>query len=210
MNNNERCLTKQVFPIHVAVQPTVLLNVLNEEGKISRSHGIPTDILQAQAAAIGAPLATVSASWEAYESEFVGALTRLKQQHNLSAAVYGDVDIQQHRDWEEKVSAAAGLAAVLPLWGRDRAALMSELLGAGVEAVVVSCKAELAPRFLGRTMTEGLVQELVAEGIDPCGEAGEYHSLVVDCPGLFRQRVGVDVGATLQHGSYCFAELRLY
>ncbi|MGL1133885.1 hypothetical protein ACSTLP_24720, partial [Vibrio parahaemolyticus] len=93
-------------------------------GKISRSHGIPKNILQAQADAMGIPLYTVASSWNDYEEKFTNALITLKNLYNLSHAVFGDIDLQPHRDWEEKVCAKAGLEAYLPLWQQHRLALV--------------------------------------------------------------------------------------
>ena len=92
--------------------PKVLLNVLNEEGKISRSHGIPSAILQQQAAEPGLPVKLISSSWNDYEKNFTTALRSLKEEYRLGHAVFGDIDLQAHRDWEEKVCAAARLEAV--------------------------------------------------------------------------------------------------
>ena len=83
--------------------PKVLLNVLNEEGKISRSHGIPKHILQQQANSIGLPIKLINSSWQNYEVNFVAALQQLTSTHNLSHAVFGDIDLQAHKDWEEMV-----------------------------------------------------------------------------------------------------------
>jgi diphthine-ammonia ligase len=102
---------------------TVLLNVLNEAGKISRSHGIPSAILQMQADAAGLPIQLISSSWEEYEMHFTNALETLQQKFNLTHAVFGDIDLQAHRDWEEKVCTNAGLTAVLPYGNRIGAGL---------------------------------------------------------------------------------------
>src|ERR1700741_5384268 len=101
-------------------RPRVLLNVLNEEGKISRSHGIPYSILQEQANAAGLHLHCISSSWRDYEMHFTNALKELKDGFQLTYAVFGDIDLQAHRDWEEKVCANAELTAILPLWKQDR------------------------------------------------------------------------------------------
>lgn len=69
--------------------PKVLLNVLNEEGKISRSHGIPAAIQEAQAVTAGLPIRLISSSWLDYEKTFVSALAKLKEQYNVSHAVFG-------------------------------------------------------------------------------------------------------------------------
>lgn len=188
--------------------PEVLLNVLNEEGKISRSHGIPSGILQAQANASGLPIHLISGSWDTYEINFTGALAKLKEQYKLTHAVFGDIDLQPHRDWEEKVCTHAGLTAILPLWQQDRKKLVLQMLSNGIETMIVSCNNIMGERFLGKTITVELVDELEALGIDACGENGEFHTLVLNCP-LFRNPVSVAVLRTLQHENYWFSELAL-
>jgi diphthine-ammonia ligase len=162
--------------------PAVLLNVLNEEGKISRSHGIPSAILEAQAEAAGLPIHLISSSWQDYEKNFTGALSQLKQQYNLSHAVFGDIDLQPHRDWEEKVCGNAGLTAILPLWQQDRKELVMQMLNSNIETMIVSCNTVMGERFLGKIITPALVDELESVGVDVCGENGEFHTLVLNCP----------------------------
>src|SRR4249920_4270952 len=86
------------FALMQAIQlgyiPKVLLNVLNEEGKISRSHGIPSAILQKQAAAADLPIHLISSSWPEYEKHFTNALQELKNKYQLTHAVFGDIDLQ--------------------------------------------------------------------------------------------------------------------
>ncbi|NCI46005.1 Dph6-related ATP pyrophosphatase [Sediminibacterium soli] len=194
--------------MQLGVVPLVLLNVLNEAGRISRSHGIPSDILEAQAAAAGLPIHLISSSWQDYEPNFKQALTELKTAYNLQQAVFGDIDLQPHRDWEEKVCAAVGLTALLPLWQRERKALVMQMLQSGIETIIVSCNSVMGERFLGKTITPSLIEELEALGIDACGENGEYHTLVLHCP-LFRNRIPVAVTGTAQHEHYWFSSLKL-
>jgi diphthine-ammonia ligase len=187
--------------------PKVLLNVLNEEGKISRSHGIPSSILQAQADAAGLPIHLISSSWSDYEQNFTNALSTLKEQYQLSHAVFGDIDLQPHRDWEEKVCDNAGLTAVLPLWKQERKQLVLQMVEAGIETMIVSCNEVMGERFIGQIISPALVDELEAMGIDACGENGEYHTLVLDCP-LFKERINVSVKNKLLHEKYWFSELQ--
>lgn len=188
--------------------PKVLLNVLNEEGKISRSHGIPSAILQAQATAAGLPIHLISSSWQDYELNFTGALSQLKERYQLSHAVFGDIDLQPHRDWEEKVCANAGLTAVLPLWQQNRKELVIQMLNSGIETMIVSCNSVMGERFLGKKISIELIDELEALGVDACGENGEFHTLVLNCP-LFTHAISVEVLHTLQHENYWFTELVL-
>ncbi len=185
-------------------EPKVLLNVLNEDGKISRSHGIPAAILQQQAAAIGIPIHLISSSWEEYEKRFGTALLNLKERYDLNYAVFGDIDLQAHRDWEEKVCEKAGLSAILPLWQQDRKQLVLKMLENGMETIIVSCNEKMGSGFIGRTLTPSLLDELEYLAIDACGENGEYHTLVVNCP-LFNQRVDVKLKGMRQHSNYWFA-----
>lgn len=189
-------------------RPQVLLNVLNEEGRISRSHGIPAAILEAQAAAMQVPIHLISSSWQEYETKFVAALQALGKQYALTHAVFGDIDLQAHRDWEEKVCAQAGLTALLPLWQQNRKALVYQMLDAGIETMIVSCNTTMGERFLGKMLTPELVAELESLGVDVCGENGEFHTLVLHCP-LFSQSLKVLTGKKLLHNGYWFTELAL-
>jgi diphthine-ammonia ligase len=185
-------------------QPQVLLNVLNEDGKISRSHGIPSAILKRQAASAGLPIHLISSSWEEYEKHFTAALTLLKTEYALEYAVFGDIDLQPHRDWEEKVCTNAGLTAVLPLWQQNRKELVMKMLDSGIETIIISCNEIMGERFIGSTITPALVDELESMGIDACGENGEYHTLVLNCP-LFKNRLtDITVKQKVNHKGYWF------
>ena len=189
--------------MHVGYVPKVLLNVLNEEGKISRSHGIPLEILQSQAKAACLPLHAISSSWNDYEQKFTASLVELREKFSLTHAIFGDIDLQAHRDWEEKVCNAAGLTAVLPIWKQDRKKLVVQMLEAGIETMIVSCNEKMGERFLGKMISVPLITELEAMGIDPCGENGEYHTLVLDCP-LFSEPVKVTSKEKILHDKYWF------
>ncbi len=216
MNKNSLCSWSggkdSCFALMQAIQygfdPKVLLNVLNEEGQISRSHGIPYSILQAQASAADLHLHCISSTWQEYEMHFTNALTELKNSFHLSHAVFGDIDLQAHRDWEEKVCSNAGLTAFLPLWQQDRKILVDQMLESGIETMIVSCNETMGERFIGQTINPKLVAELESMGIDACGENGEFHTLVLDCP-LFKERIHVEVTEKLHHGNYRFAKLKL-
>jgi len=185
--------------------PKVLLNVLNEEGLISRSHGIPAEILHAQAKAADLPIHLISSSWQDYEPNFTSALTQLKAEYELHAAVFGDIDLQPHIDWEEKVCNNAGLQALLPIWQQNREALVMQMLKSGITTMIISCNEKMGEGFLGKMLDEQLVQELKAIGIDVCGENGEFHTLVLDCA-LFSQPISVTIEAKLKHENYWFCQ----
>jgi len=203
----DSCYALYKASIHT-IRPVVLLNVLNEAGKISRSHGIPESILNAQSLMLGIPLHTIAASWQEYEPYFTGALIQLIETHHLTHAVFGDIDLQGHRDWEEKVCATAGLQAHLPLWHQPRKTLVLEMLSWGMKTIIVSCNEVMGAAYLGMEITSELIGELEKKGIDPCGENGEFHTLVVDCP-LFSNSLLVACEGSIFHEGYWFTEIKM-
>ncbi|BCL76988.1 ATP pyrophosphatase [Jeongeupia sp. HS-3] len=186
--------------------PVALITMLDETGARSRSHGIPPAILTLQAAALGVPLITGNAGWSDYEAEFVARLGRARDDFGARAAVFGDIDLQAHRDWEEMVCARTELGALLPLWQQDRRALVEEMIDSGIRAMIVSCNEALGPDFLGRSIDAQTLADLDAAGVDVCGENGEYHTLVLDAP-RFAAPLDVVCGEKQLHGSYWFIEL---
>jgi len=200
------------YAMHMALdkgyKPSVLLNVLNEFGDRSRSHGIPKDILETQADSMKLPIHFFESTWNDYEKLYIKNLKSLTNMYNLKSAVFGDIDIQSHREWEEKVSMAAGLKAILPIWQQSRKQLVLDMIDYGIEAIIVSCNKTLGPDFLGRTIDQELIKDLEALDVDACGENGEYHTLVTNAP-LFSQRLNVQVIGKETSSNYNFASLRI-
>lgn len=189
-------------------QLKTLVNMMNENGRISRSHGLPLSILQQQASAMDVPVIATPTSWNDYKFHFVNMLQQIKEQYKVEAMVFGDIDLQPHRDWEEMVCAEAGLTAMLPLWQQDRRALVNQMIQNGIEAIIVSCNTQMGESFLGRTINYELVDELEKAGIDACGENGEYHTVVVNCP-LFSQPVQLPSCEKVQHENYWFLDWKI-
>ncbi|HZX27990.1 MAG TPA: diphthine--ammonia ligase [Telluria sp.] len=165
----------------------LLVTAMDEDGTRSRSHGVPPALIRAQADALGIPLRFYETTWATYEEKFV-QLLREAHANGIRGAIFGDIDLEPHREWEEKVCARAGLAPSLPLWGEPRRALVDEFLAAGFKAVVVCVNGKyLGPEWCGREFDAAFLAELPA-GVDACGENGEFHTFVYDGP-AFRQPV---------------------
>ncbi|HEY2413775.1 MAG TPA: diphthine--ammonia ligase [Pirellulaceae bacterium] len=179
-----------------------LVTMFTEDGERSRSHGLPKQVLEAQAAAIGVPLLTAAASWDQYETAFIELLGQAKSR-GADAAVFGDIDIPRHREWEENVCRSAGLNAELPLWQCDRMQLLEEFWAAGFEArIVVAREGVVDQRFLGRLLDRATAEELAATGVDACGENGEFHTVVTGGP-LFREPIELELrGQVLRSGCW--------
>jgi diphthine-ammonia ligase len=180
--------------------------MLTEGGERSRSHGLRRELLEAQAASAGVPIAFAATSWAGYEealrAELVGAAGR-----GLRTGIFGDIDIPRHREWVETVAASAGTRARLPLWQRGREPLMGELLDRGFRAVVVAVRdGLLPPSLLGETVDAKMLETFEREGVDLAGENGEFHTCVVDGP-IFSRPVEVNAGETSLRDGVWFVDL---
>jgi diphthine-ammonia ligase len=168
--------------------PAALVCMLHEDGRVSRGHGLPLALLEEQAAALGVPLVTRATTWDGYEATFVPLLHELRAQ-GVEAGVFGDIDLQAHRDWVEGVCGIAGLGCHLPLWQEPRRRLLDEFLAGGSRATIVAVdSSKLGADFLGLELDDAVISSLEAAGADACGEEGEYHTMVTRAP-LFSRPV---------------------
>lgn len=170
------------------LKPQALLTMMAENGERSRSHGLSIDLLSAQARSMGIPLTVKSASWESYEQVFTSALCDMWNR-GIVNGVFGDIDLKQHREWVEKVAKQAGIRPIFPLWQEERAQtrtrvkIIKDFLDCGFQAMIIAVKdGILASDFLSRIFDDKLVNELEKMGVDPAGEEGEFHTVVIDGP----------------------------
>jgi len=151
---------------------------------------------------MGCRLVTRSVTWDSYEGSFVDALRDLCSECGLPAAVFGDIDLEEHRTWEEQACAAAGINAFLPLWQGNRRELVEWFLKAGFVAMITTVNTErMSEGYLGRVLDAGLLEELEEKGIDACGEEGEYHSVVTNGP-TFKRPLLVSIKGTYYEAGY--------
>ena len=180
-----------------------LLNFISEDGERSRSHGTKASILALQAEAIGIPLIQVQTSWEDYEENFKKAVREL-QDKGIEGGVFGDMDLEEHREWVERVCSEVGIKAFLPLWGIKAEDLIEEFLRLKFEAIIVATRLE--KNLLGKVLDKALVRQISKLGSHPCGENGEYHTFVTDGP-LFRKALKVTGGESKKRDNIWFREI---
>ena len=171
-----------------------LANTVTEDGKRSRSHGLPANVLQVQSQAMGIPLVQRRTTWGNYEAEFKSMLRTFKQE-GVNGGVFGDIDFEEHREWVERVCQEVDIVAHLPLWGESQDKILRDFIGLGFEAVIVATKANLlGEEWLGQRIDLDFIKHLdelkETKDITLCGEAGEYHTLVIDGP-LFKKRMEI-------------------
>lgn len=185
------------YALHLAIQagakPGLLITMLTEGGTRSRSHGLSRELLLAQAGALGVPIHFEATNWDGYEEAFVRAVSTAAGK-GLTTGVFGDIDIQPHREWVERVAALGGTNAYLPLWQADRAELMRDVLAVGFKPMLVAVRdGKLPPDLLGEVIDEPMLARFEEHGVDLAGENGEYHTVVVDGP-IFGKPLSVAPG----------------
>jgi uncharacterized protein (TIGR00290 family) len=193
--------------IQAGAEPRFLVSMMTEGGERSRSHGLRRELLAAQAAAIGLPIRFGAATWSGYRQEFVRVVAEGIAAAGARVGIFGDIDMDDHRKWEEEVCAEVGAEAALPLWQRDRRAITDQLLASGFKAVIVAVRdGILPPSLLGRALDATVLAEIEAAGADACGENGEFHTFVVDGP-IFRNAVEVEFGERSLRDDVWFVDL---
>ncbi|MGV3561557.1 Dph6-related ATP pyrophosphatase [Larkinella arboricola] len=177
----------------------LLTNVNEPLGRVSM-HGVRTDLIEAQAEALGIPLYTLKlsgdVSMETYSNAVRQSLTEFRKQ-GVTHVIYGDIFLEDLRQYREQQLGEVGLQGVFPLWQRDSASLIREFCASGFKAVLVCINAKLLPEsWAGRELDETVLPELPSS-VDPCGENGEYHSFVYDGP-IFTGPVQFQKGETIR------------
>jgi len=149
----------------------------------SKSHALAPELVEAQVRALGGTPVGVRVPPGEYAARFDACLRALAASGHTHM-VFGDIDLQAHRDWLAPACERAGLAPLFPLWGESRAALARELVARGVRARVVCVDTRwLDASFCGADYDAAFLARLPA-GVCPCGEDGEFHTLVTDGPGF--------------------------
>jgi uncharacterized protein (TIGR00290 family) len=183
------------------VEIACLVNFYDEATGRVRFHATRTELIAAQADALGVPLVQHGTTWPGFEAAFREMLTVLDRQ-GVEGVVFGDIHLADVRAWYEARVRAAGLAHVEPLWGEEPRELLAEFVASGARAVVTCCESsKLDESWLGRVIDEGFLREIGSVPIDPCGENGEYHSFAFAGP-LFARPIPYALGERRSDGRF--------
>jgi uncharacterized protein (TIGR00290 family) len=188
---------------HAEYDVVCMITMCDESAERSRSHGLRPEVLDAQADRLGLRRVIGRCSWPSYNAAFAGALERVKAD-GITHVIFGDILFDEHRAWAEKMCGDAGLTAVEPLFGSSTTDLFKEWTASGADAVIVTARAEhLDESWLGRPLRIEMLDEFERLGVDPCGERGEYHTVVTNSP-LFRSPIAVTRNGRVER-SGCWA-----
>lgn len=172
-------------------------------------HGVSPGLVRLQASLTGMNIVQKEVPDGSFERFFKETVKSIEMS-DLRGMVFGDIYLEAHRDWIERVCNELGIRAVLPLWGEDTEGLVSEFLDSGFETMVVSGKTEFIDKqWLGKKLDRNFVDYLRSKGLDPCGEDGEFHTLVTGGP-LFKERINVTNGSVFQKNGHWFYDIKGY
>ncbi len=166
-----------------------LITMMMSEDK-SNFHMIPSGILDAQAQAMGVPIIKKTTSAATYERDFKAVLQQCKAM-GAEGLVTGDIyEVAGHEEgWLGRICREIGLRTVKPLWMDDTKQIYLDYLKTGFKATVVRTNKTLSLDWLGRVLDRQFYDDILAlGGVDPCGEGGEYHTVITDGPN-FKQKI---------------------
>ena len=186
-----------------------LLTTINEAADRVAMHGVRRALLEAQAAAAGLPLRPIFLPHpcpnEVYEARMRAAVDRAVAD-GFTHVAFGDLFLEDVRTYRERSLSGTGLTPMFPLWGRNTAALATEMIDAGIKATLTCVDPRvLDRRFAGRRFDAALLAEL-PPGVDPCGERGEFHTVVTAGP-MFDREIAVTPGSVVERDGFVFADV---
>src|SRR5216684_3447064 len=175
-----------------------LLTTFNEEADRVAMHAVRCELVERQAAAAGLPLWAVPLPWpcsnEQYESLMAQSCAKAVAEE-VEGVAFGDLFLEDVRAYRQKQMKDTGLEPIFPLWGLPTPVLAKEMIACGTRAKLTCVDTEKLDRsFVGREFDDALLSDL-PEGVDHCGERGEFHSFVYAGP-MFDSVLAISVGET--------------
>lgn len=163
--------------------PMALMITVKRDKKSSWFHEIEMEKIYEVADKMGLFLKIVETDGENYEKEFEKGLRELKIDYDIEGCIFGDIDIEHHREWGEKRCDSVGIEAIFPLWREEREKLVNEFIDLGYRAIIKKVDEKRLPKeFIGKELDKQLILKLKEYGVDVSGENGEYHTFVYDGP----------------------------
>ncbi len=188
--------------------PLALFIMYNQEAGRSWFHGIDEPLLNKISESLKLPLWIYPTSGEEYHLAIRKALERAKAE-GADAVAFGDIDVQENREWCERQCETAGISGIFPLWKESRGALVREVVGRGYKCIIKCVRnSDLPQSFLGKAMTSGIIEEMEKTSVDASGEGGEFHTVVVNGP-LFSFPVEIENRGILNLGNISVADIVL-
>ncbi|MDD5541908.1 MAG: adenine nucleotide alpha hydrolase [Acidobacteriia bacterium] len=187
-----------------------LITTVTEKYDRISMHGVRRTLLEQQAASLGIPLEIVWITPQAdnreYESKMQALLEKYSQR-GIQSVAFGDIFLEDLRQYRETNLAKIGMRGIFPIWKRNTHDLAESFFAAGFHTVIscVDSKA-LDGTFVGREFDAAFLSDL-PEGVDPCGENGEFHSFVYAGPNLQKRIAWRKGEITLRDERFYYCDL---
>ncbi|WPR70583.1 diphthine--ammonia ligase [Flavobacterium sp. NG2] len=178
------------------IEISCLLTSVNQQFQRISMHGVRVELLHQQAQSIGLPLEIMQIpempTMKVYEEVMSKTLTKLKQQ-GITHSIFGDIFLEDLRKYREDKLATMGFKGLFPLWKIPTTDLIQEFIALGFKTIVVCVNEKyLDKSFVGRVIDQDFINDL-PEGVDVCGENGEFHTFTFDGP-IFSKPVAFEIG----------------
>jgi uncharacterized protein (TIGR00290 family) len=188
-----------------------LLTTLNAAFDRVAMHSTRRALLEAQASAAGLPLHPLPLPWPCSNDHYEAAMRsacNAAVAEGIEAIAFGDLFLEDVRHYREDKLKGTGLEPVFPVWGLDTRLLAEEMVASGLRARIVCVDPrKLPPEFAGRDFDADFLRDL-PDGVDPCGENGEFHTAVYAGP-MFREIIPIESGEVVERDGFVFADVRL-
>ena len=188
---------------------TALVTTVTSEFDRVAMHGVRRVLLERQAQSAQLPLKVVELPYPCDNATYESRMAALVQEavdSDVHHMAFGDLFLEDIRAYREKMLAGTGIEALFPLWQRDTTVLAGEMIDAGLGAYLTCVDPKAVPQdWAGRRFDKTLLTEL-PDGVDPCGEHGEFHTFAVAGP-MFHEAIGVSLGKRRLRDGFQFADL---
>ncbi len=184
-----------------------LLTMMDERHK-TYGHFLDEKILNAQAEVMNLEINFGFSSFFDYEEKWSNELRKLKKR-GFTAGIFGDISLVEHYEWIGAIMKGVGMQMLMPLWKQDKNQIVLDFINRQYRAKIISInKTLMDPKYLGYEINIETIDELKKIGIDPCGEGGEFHTIVYDGP-LFKSPLEIKLGAVIEEGDHVCYDLQI-
>lgn len=191
------------------VEVVALVTTLNQAANRVAMHAVRRELLEAQAEQVGLPLWAVDLPWPCSNADYERLMSGVCERavaEGIQAVAFGDLFLEDVRAYRVRQMEGSGLELMFPAWGIPTDRLARTMIVGGVRAKITCVDPrKLDASFAGREFDLEFLESL-PEGVDPCGENGEFHSFVCDAP-VFSRPIEVRSGEVVERDGFVFADV---
>lgn len=192
-----------------AIEVVGLFTTLNQAFDRVAMHGVRRQLLEQQAECVGLPLLTIDLPWPCSNEDYGRIMTGFIGEvlaRGIRHMAFGDLFLEDVRAYRERQFEGTGITALFPLWGSKTGELAREMMAAGLKARISTLDPKKLEMSLGGHAFDEALLAALPDGVDPCGENGEFHTLAYDGP-MFLRPLAIEVGETVLRDGFVFTDL---